>query len=194
MMAEDPTSTWVYKAGLIDSDNFSLYVSSFYFVVATVVTVGYGDVTAASTTEKCICIVLMLIGVISFSFFTGALSSILQNYDQNQIRFRRKLSTLRDIKREHNLSHELFHKLVRSISYDFSNTGHRDVKSFMHELPYKLKVELAMEIHRSLYETIGFFKNREQSFITWVGATLRPIETAKYDFIYRKGDEVNESK
>jgi hypothetical protein len=40
-------------------------------------TVGYGDITAISYSEKILCIILMLIGVISFSFATGAISSII---------------------------------------------------------------------------------------------------------------------
>jgi Ion channel len=40
-------------------------------------TVGYGDITSQSILEKIICCMLMIIGVIAFSFATGALSSII---------------------------------------------------------------------------------------------------------------------
>lgn len=59
-----------------------LYVTSFYFTTTTVLTVGYGDISAESVSEKILCIILMIIGVISFSFATGSLSSIISNYDQ----------------------------------------------------------------------------------------------------------------
>lgn len=45
----------------------------------------------------------------------------------------------------------------------------------MDELPYKLRVELAMEIHKKIYETVNFFKDKEKSFIAWIGKLLRPI-------------------
>ena len=60
-----------------------MYVASFYFTVTTIVTVGFGDITAYNVGEQLICILLMLIGVISFSFATGALSSIISNYDSS---------------------------------------------------------------------------------------------------------------
>jgi hypothetical protein len=47
--------------------------------VITITTVGYGDITAYSMTERLLCIVLMLIGVVAFSFATGAISSIITN-------------------------------------------------------------------------------------------------------------------
>jgi hypothetical protein len=45
----------------------------------------------------------------------------------------------------------------------------------MDELPHKIKIELAMEIHKRMYETIGFFRNKEKSFIAWIGTVLRPL-------------------
>jgi hypothetical protein len=62
--------------------DLDLYVTSFYFTTTTILTVGYGDICAVSKTEKIMCIILMIIGVVSFSFATGSLSSIIVNYDQ----------------------------------------------------------------------------------------------------------------
>ncbi len=64
-----------------DMSDSDLYVTSFYFTTTTILTVGYGDITAVSMSEKILCIILMIIGVISFSFATGSLSSIIANYD-----------------------------------------------------------------------------------------------------------------
>lgn len=61
--------------------NYALYLTSIYFSVTTITTVGYGDITGSNTLERGISVIVMLIGVISFSFATGALSSIMQNYD-----------------------------------------------------------------------------------------------------------------
>lgn len=44
----------------------------------------------------------------------------------------------------------------------------------MHELPYKLKRELTMEIYKDIYRNIEFFKYQDRSFIVWVGPLLRP--------------------
>lgn len=61
-----------------------LYITAFYFTVTTLVTVGYGDITPYSLEEKVLCILLMLVGVISFSFTTGALASIITSYDSKE--------------------------------------------------------------------------------------------------------------
>ena len=63
----DPSSNnWIYVKNYEDLGIFDLYVSSCYFVVTTVVTVGYGDITAINSAEKLICCVLMITGVVAF--------------------------------------------------------------------------------------------------------------------------------
>ncbi len=61
-------------------------MTSLYFTVTTIVTVGYGDITPYNSTEKCFVITLMIIGVMAFSFTTGAISSIIASYDTKQAR------------------------------------------------------------------------------------------------------------
>jgi uncharacterized membrane protein len=69
--------------------------------VTTVITVGYGDITAISSGEKLVAVFLMLIGVIAFSYATGALGNILANIDSSEAKLKEKMSTLNDIQKEY---------------------------------------------------------------------------------------------
>ena len=68
-----------------------------YFTVTTIVTTGYGDICAYNSTERFYCIILMLIGVVSFSYMTGALTSIIGNRDSKEAKVNEQMNTLRDI-------------------------------------------------------------------------------------------------
>jgi hyperpolarization activated cyclic nucleotide-gated potassium channel 2 len=81
MSIDDTSENWITQKSLTDCGDFDLYMISIYFTVTTIMTVGYGDITAYNSTERGFCILLMLIGVISFSFMTGSLSSIISSYD-----------------------------------------------------------------------------------------------------------------
>jgi hypothetical protein len=93
-------------------EDTELYVTSFYFTTTTILTVGYGDISAYSLAEKFLCIVLMIIGVISFSFATGALSSIISNYDSTEASLKYKISKLNSIQSEYNIDKELYKKCM----------------------------------------------------------------------------------
>jgi hypothetical protein len=81
-MQEDPFSnTWMADDLIKELGPFELYITSFYYTVSTVTTVGYGDISGTNVLERSFAIVIMMIGVMSFSFASGSLSSILQNYD-----------------------------------------------------------------------------------------------------------------
>ena len=49
----------------------------FYFVIVTLTTVGYGDVTPTTYNEKVLVIILILVGIFIFSTITAAISSFL---------------------------------------------------------------------------------------------------------------------
>lgn len=81
----------------VDASNFELYVASIYFTVTTIMTVGYGDISAYNSTERGFCILLMLIGVMSFSYTTGALSSLIASSDSKESQLKEKMGMLLDI-------------------------------------------------------------------------------------------------
>ena len=73
--------TWVEAGEFTETSKQGLYMASLYYTVTTITTVGYGDISANNETELIFCSILMLVGVISFSFANGALASIISNSD-----------------------------------------------------------------------------------------------------------------
>ena len=63
---------------------FELYLCSCYYVMTTVSTVGYGDISPKNSIERIFGSVLQFLGVISFTFVSGALASILQSHDTRE--------------------------------------------------------------------------------------------------------------
>lgn len=78
---QEKTETW---AATLPEEytNMERYLSAFYWAVQTITTVGYGDNDVTTVEEKSFCILAMVIGVISFSFGTGALANLIQNADE----------------------------------------------------------------------------------------------------------------
>lgn len=72
-------------------------MTSFYFTVTTIMTVGYGDITPDSVSEKIITVMLMLIGVVLFSYATGSISSIISSADSEDARLKEKMGTLKEL-------------------------------------------------------------------------------------------------
>ena len=64
----------------------------------------------------------------------------------------------------------------------------------MEELPQKLKLELAMVIHKKMYSTVNFFQDRDKSFVAWLEKIIHPMNVEDTEYIYKEGEEILESK
>lgn len=71
-------------------------------------TVGYGDISGQNVMERAVSIVIMVLGVICFSFATGSLSSIMQNFDQANAKLQERIAILNRISKEYYLPLDLY--------------------------------------------------------------------------------------
>ena len=90
---------------------------SFYWATTTITTVGYGDISGTTDIERIFCTIIMLFGVIAFSFANGSLTSIIQNIDSNNALFEQEINMLNEIYKDYCLPLELYNRLKKSIGY-----------------------------------------------------------------------------
>jgi hypothetical protein len=86
-------------------------MTSLYFTVTTVLTVGYGDISANNDIERIFCIFLMFIGVFLFSFATGSITSIISSRDQDEAELKKKMLMLDTIYLKYHIDPALYTKI-----------------------------------------------------------------------------------
>ena len=110
--------TWLEKFVKDGYDsNSSFYCISFYWTITTITTVGYGDISAGNITEMIFSSVMMLVGVISFSFANGSLASIITNKDSSNAHYQEKKEVLEKAKKDYPIPEALYRKMKKSINY-----------------------------------------------------------------------------
>ena len=102
-------------------DSKGQYLTSFYFIITTFSTVGYGDISASNSIEKVFCIVIMCIGVTAFAAGTSELTMLLQTYDQENARLQEKIIVLNRLYKEYQLPLSIYENVKQSIRYQYSN-------------------------------------------------------------------------
>jgi hypothetical protein len=82
---------WVQTKGLnVERDKWlAKYVSSFYFIYATMTTVGYGDIAGLSTNERIFCVGIMILGGFLFGVLIGSVPAILDRRSEAGGRYSR---------------------------------------------------------------------------------------------------------
>lgn len=97
---------------VIEVQNYTkVYFVALYFIVQTVTTVGYGDINPSNTKERVYVVLVMLIGVVSFSFIAGSLTSIIQDFDAIMSQTKVAKDKLMQMKNTYDFSDELYEKL-----------------------------------------------------------------------------------
>jgi hypothetical protein len=100
----EEAGTWICQGDFNSLPDWKLYFTAIYFIMSTITTVGYGDIAANNSAEDIICIIIMIVGVLTFSFATGSLQGIMRNYDQTEAILKEKIAKLNEIHSKYNLN------------------------------------------------------------------------------------------
>jgi hypothetical protein len=77
--------------------------------------VGYGDVYTTNTIERIYACIIMILGVLSFSFASGSLASIISNLDSKNALLKYKLEIIEGIRKDFKLPKKLYIKVKNNI-------------------------------------------------------------------------------
>ena len=77
---------------------YTLYLASFYFLMTTMTTVGYGDIVCISLYERIFHIILLGIGTIVYSFVVSYVGNYLREQSFEQIKLSKDLNILESIR------------------------------------------------------------------------------------------------
>lgn len=180
---------WLSVQGLEFNQPLDIYIASFYYICATVFTIGYGDILSVSIHERFYNLFLLVVGIMIYSWAVTSLSNWVQSVDSKTSDYQKKVAILEEIKATHEkLPSSLYDKISRFLSYDFLNEK-KDKKEIIDNLPLSLRNLLIMEMYKSIINNFVFFKNFDNSdFIIQVILALKPLQVTKGEKLVNEGD------
>ncbi|CAD8125702.1 unnamed protein product [Paramecium sonneborni] len=188
------SNTWVYELDLLNRNEYELYLTSIYWAVTTICTVGFGDIHAFNETERIVCIFWMFFGVGFYSFTVGSLSTLMGTLDTRESHLQSKVTFMDEFCEETRLSLQMKHKIRKVLEYNsminiFSSA---EVDEFLSEIPTNLKYQIAQAMYAGLKNRVSFFKNKDSVFISTLIPKLQPLKINAGEFVYNKGEYPNQ--
>ncbi len=186
-IAKDSGESWFINSSLESASLTTKYLTSLYWSITTLTTVGYGDITPTNDLEIVFTLVVMFLGVSMYAFIIGNVASLIANFDARQARFREKLDQIQAYMRERRIPSDLQQRVRQYYQYmwEYSHDDSMDI-NFLDELPHSLKTSIYLCLHRELLEKVPLFQDADQGFIEDLVIKLRPRILPPNDYIIRE--------
>lgn len=184
---------WIYTQGFEMKQHLPIYITSFYYICATVFTIGYGDVTSVSTYERVFNLLLLVVGIMIYSWSVTSLSNYVQSVDSKTLDYQKKVAILEQIRVTHEkMPSSLYDKISRFLLYKLHNEK-KDKNDIVDNLPIGLRNKLIIEMYRGIINKFIFFKNFDNTdFIIKVILAFKPIQATKNERLVNEGDYIQE--
>jgi hypothetical protein len=187
----DIEGTWITFYNLTDSDEMDIFVAALYYILATMFTIGYGDITPHNIYEHLYVSLLMTIGSVIWSFLLTAFSQFFIDNDEKTSVLKDKLNILGILKKEHNLSEGFIDRIKKSLFFDFKAYS-KDRLELINYLPVHLRNELYLSMYKTQVTHLKFFKDQSYDFISTVLPLLKTIQLHQDESVISKGDIVKD--
>ena len=184
---------WILATNNQDKGFYNLYMISCYFLITTMTSVGYGDITCVSLGETIFQIIVLAIGVIAYSWVVSTIGNYVKNETKAAIKFNKDMDLLEEIRISYpKMSFKLYNKIQKHLETVSHQQERFDTNLLVNNLPYTLKNKLMFIIYENIIKKFNFFKECENSdFILRILTSFIPLSAKKGAFIIHEGELVD---
>lgn len=189
-MADFGPETWVTRNNLQDQGDFTLYLTSFYWAITTLTTVGFGDIHARTSMEIGLAMVWMLFGVGFYSFVMGSVSSMMTGLDADAAYLEQRLQTIDLFSKDTGIPKRtirLVSSSIRSITEGISLTEPQRI-DFIKSLPRSLRTEVTRTMYNHAAKSIEVLKDVNSTCIARFFMRAERRICAAKTVVYMEGD------
>lgn len=160
-----------------------LYVVSIYWALATIVSVGYGDIGATpfNTAEQAVCALMMTLGGVLWGYVVGVFCGVIAQLSPATREFRQNMDDLNTYLAQNRVDPELRTRLREY----FHQTRHlhdtSNQQRLLHMMSPMLLAEVVLAINQRWLGSVWFLKDAEAEFIVRLTLSLSPMVLAPYE-------------
>ena len=189
-MAKLSYPNWILSSKLQDASFIDIYIASLYFIMATMTSVGYGDIVCINKEETFFQIILLSVGIVAYSWIISTVGDYVKNESRATIKYNKDMLQLEEIRITYpNMPFKLYNKIHQHLQRLLKQQEKFDSNILINSLPYTLKNTLLFEIHKEVITKFIFFNGCENSdFILRVLTHFIPLSSKKNAFLIKEGD------
>ncbi|XP_023660446.2 voltage-gated inwardly rectifying potassium channel KCNH2 isoform X1 [Paramormyrops kingsleyae] len=164
------------------------YVTALYFTFSSLTSVGFGNVSPNTNSEKIFSICVMLIGSLMYASIFGNVSAIIQRLYSGTARYHTQMLRVREFIRFHQIPNPLRQRLEEYFQHAWSYTNGIDMNAVLKGFPECLQADICLHLNRTLLQNCKAFKGSSKGCLRALAMRFKTTHAPPGDTLVHAGD------
>ncbi|KAJ8255346.1 hypothetical protein GJAV_G00203830 [Gymnothorax javanicus] len=164
------------------------YVTALYFTFSSLTSVGFGNVSPNTNSEKIFSICVMLIGSLMYASIFGNVSAIIQRLYSGTARYHLQMLRVKEFIRFHQIPNPLRQRLEEYFQHAWSYTNGIDMNMVLKGFPECLQADICLHLNRTLLQQCKAFRGATKGCLRALAMRFKTTHAPPGDTLVHGGD------
>ncbi|NWI08165.1 KCNH7 protein, partial [Crypturellus soui] len=164
------------------------YVTALYFTFSSLTSVGFGNVSPNTNSEKIFSICVMLIGSLMYASIFGNVSAIIQRLYSGTARYHMQMLRVKEFIRFHQIPNPLRQRLEEYFQHAWTYTNGIDMNMVLKGFPECLQADICLHLNRTLLQNCKAFRGASKGCLRALAMKFKTTHAPPGDTLVHCGD------
>uniref|UniRef100_A0A4W6BU18 Potassium voltage-gated channel subfamily H member 7 n=1 Tax=Lates calcarifer TaxID=8187 RepID=A0A4W6BU18_LATCA len=164
------------------------YVTALYFTFSSLTSVGFGNVSPNTNSEKIFSICVMLIGSLMYASIFGNVSAIIQRLYSGTARYHLQMLRVKEFIRFHQIPNPLRQRLEEYFQHAWTYTNGIDMNMVLKGFPECLQADICLHLNKNLLQGCKAFRGATKGCLRALAMRFKTTHAPPGDTLVHCGD------
>uniref|UniRef100_A0A8C4F3E6 Potassium voltage-gated channel subfamily H member 5 n=1 Tax=Dicentrarchus labrax TaxID=13489 RepID=A0A8C4F3E6_DICLA len=169
----------------------TLYISSLYFTMTSLTTIGFGNIAPATDGEKIFSVAMMMVGSLLYATIFGNVTTIFQQMYTNTNRYHEMLNNVRDFLKLYQVPKGLSERVMDFIVSTWAMSKGIDTDRVLSICPKDMRADICVHLNRQVFNDHPAFRLASDGCLRSLAVEFQTTHCAPGDLIFHIGESVD---